>query len=442
MDETAARPSLGGLVGVAILAMAFGPPTRAIVVVGGDHGWEVSFDGNVGGFYINQDPDSSPANVAPETLFTFGAIESDDDESRVRSGLLPSFFSFNVTSPTVIGLTGSARVSFAPVIQNDNRKNDFALTREGQSGSSIDMREAFFDVEGTFGTFSIGRALSLFQRENYLTDMSLFGVGAGGDAGGQITLGHSGYGYLYPNYNARFAYRTPDVWGFNVEVGMFDPSEIQNDFINVEDDFINVEADKTDTPRFEGEASYAATFSGGALKAWINGLWQGADFESDCGLGAAECAAAGDVTAWGIGGGAQVGFDTGWGNLELTGSGYRGNALGSTLILDEDALDPTGRERRYHGWLAQGTWILPNVATKFGFNYGKSEADETAFERSLRNTSGIGNLEEQHAWTIGVYHDVTDWLKLVGEYSQVEREWFNGEDQDNDIFSIGGFFSW
>ena len=40
----------------------------------------------------------------------------DVNNQRVTSGYLPAFFSFNVKSPTVDGMTGSARISFAPVI--------------------------------------------------------------------------------------------------------------------------------------------------------------------------------------------------------------------------------------------------------------------------------------------------------------------------------------
>ena len=71
-------------------------------------------------------------------------------------------------SPEVNGLTGSARISFAPQIQNGNTKNSF--------GAQIDLREVFFNVDGGFGTLSIGRTLSLFSRHNILTDMTLFGA--------------------------------------------------------------------------------------------------------------------------------------------------------------------------------------------------------------------------------------------------------------------------
>jgi hypothetical protein len=66
---------------------------------------------------------------------------------------------------------------------------------------------------------------------------------------------------------------------------------------------------------------------------------------------------------------------------------------------------------------------------------------------SLISCSAAGSdlrsqLDEQTAWTVGIYHDVIPWFKVVAEYSNVEREWFNNQDQENDVFAIGGFFSW
>ena len=122
-----------------------------MVVVGGDNGWEVSFDGNVNGFYLYEDAEATPGNASPsapsgrttvrrtvysaetnvvnfagELTFedasevvtntrqgTLAITGSNTRSSRVRTGLLPGFFSFNVRSPEVGGLRGSARISFA-----------------------------------------------------------------------------------------------------------------------------------------------------------------------------------------------------------------------------------------------------------------------------------------------------------------------------------------
>jgi len=43
---------------------------------------------------------------------------------------------------------------------------------------------------------------------------------------------------------------------------------------------------------------------------------------------------------------------------------------------------------------------------------------------------------------VGVYHDITSWLKVVAEYSNVQDEFHGGEEQESDVFSVGGFFFW
>jgi len=438
MDKKMTRTRLSAALGSAALAMAVAAPVNAVVVVGGDNGWEVSFDGNVNGFYVNSDIDPAPAQASGGVLAgaTLNALAPDQDVSRVRTGLLPAFFSFNVKSPTVNGLTGKGRISFAPQIQNANTETAF--------GAQIDMREVFFDVEGSFGTISVGRTLSLFQRKNILTDMTLFGVGVHGvQKGGGTTLGRIGWGYVYPNFNARISYRTPDINGFQVEVGMFDPSTVASES--------GLAATITDTPAFEAEASYATSFAGGSLMFWVGGAYQEAEFTAGTvdALGAALGGT--DVETTGVHGGIQATF----GGFDFVFSGYTGEAIGLTLQYDTDSLDPFGQERDNDGFIAQGSYTFAGK-TKVGLSYGESNADETAGERACRTAvgaaaiaaacpNGVANesrAAQQNAWTVGVYHDVTSWLKVVAEYTNSETEWHGGESHDVDTFAVGGFFFW
>ena len=74
-----------------------------------------------------------------------------------------------------------------------------------QAGARINMRQAYLTIGGGWGQVLAGRELSLYQRENILNDMTLFGTGASGGGLGApgTTLGRSGFGYIYPNFNAR-----------------------------------------------------------------------------------------------------------------------------------------------------------------------------------------------------------------------------------------------
>ena len=49
----------------AVFTLSLAPAANAVVVVGGDNGWEVSFDGNINGFYLYEDAEATPGNASP-----------------------------------------------------------------------------------------------------------------------------------------------------------------------------------------------------------------------------------------------------------------------------------------------------------------------------------------------------------------------------------------
>ena len=54
---------------------------------------------------------------------------------------------------------------------------------------------------------------------------------------------------------------------------------------------------------------------------------------------------------------------------------------------------------------------------------------------------------ELNMWTIGVYHDMTSWMKMVAEYSNLENEYkrtatLSSGKTEADVFSLGAFLFW
>ncbi|ABA90244.1 outer membrane channel, putative [Syntrophotalea carbinolica DSM 2380] len=396
---------------------------QAAIVVGGSDGWSFSTDGMVNLMGVYQTQDDAPVNVRDNTVNAEGF--------RIKSGFLPGILAFNIKAPTMNGLDMAARVGFYPEPSNKNTKNTF----DGQ----IDLREIFFTVDGNFGQIMAGKGLSLFLGQNLLTEMTLMGIGRlGGALNADVgpTLGRIGYGYVYPQFNAQFRYTTPDMNGFKLAVGVYDPSVINGvagdtDFDSSLADETAPSASETNMPRFEYELSYAGTFGdGGTFKSYVNGLWQEAKFETT----------GDDVTAWGFGGGVVVGIS----GFEFVASAFTGEALGTSTMLDTDSLDGVGEEREGWGYIVQGTYTFDNPygKTKLGLNYGVNEMDETSFEKSVRENTGYGEIEEQNMLTFGIYHDINPNLKVLMEASRIEHEWFNGEDWEVYQFGIGTFFIW
>jgi len=273
--------------------------------------------------------------------------------------------------------------------------------------------------------------------------MTLFGVGAAAGSGGGTTLGRIGWGYVYPNFNAGIRYTTPDLNGFKYEIGVFDPSTLGG----------GGGVTETPAPRLEMEFSYAGNVDAVSVSAWANGMVQHnnrttAEINALCGnvLNGGNSALIEDtVTACTVEsqvtvGGGAFGLQLGYAGLTLTGSGYVGKGLGTTLMLDTDAIDAKGQTRPHAGYVAQGTYAF-GQGTSFGASYGESQATETSSDLLQRASTTVG-INSQALLDFMVWHDINKNLRVVAEYGQEVREWHDGSDQEANNVSVGGFFFW
>jgi len=229
-----------GLMGCAALALTATTPAHAGFVVGGENGWQFSVDGMINVFMVYDAKD--------QLQYRDGTIKAASPYSelqsfRIRTGLLPSIFGFNVKSPTINGVDYAARLGLYPQIQNNGTRTGLGPGSPIDQGTSVDIREVFFTADGKFGQFLIGRALNLYEGKNILTDMTLMGNGVPLNmTGGGVDLGHIGYGYTYTSFGPQFRYTTPDMQGFKVAFAIADPSQIDG-------------ATTINQPRFETELS-------------------------------------------------------------------------------------------------------------------------------------------------------------------------------------------
>lgn len=191
-----------GLMGCAALALTATTPAHAGFVVGGENGWQFSVDGMINVFMVYDAKD--------QLQYRDGTIKAASPYSelqsfRIRTGLLPSIFGFNVKSPTINGVDYAARLGLYPQIQNNGTRTGLGPGSPIDQGTSVDIREVFFTADGKFGQFLIGRALNLYEGKNILTDMTLMGNGVPLNmTGGGVDLGHIGYGYTYTSFGPQF----------------------------------------------------------------------------------------------------------------------------------------------------------------------------------------------------------------------------------------------
>jgi hypothetical protein len=349
------------------------------------NGWSFTFSGNVNAFAIYESTSESGGTLgAPGGLIGVGG-----KGFNVRTGLLPAFAVFDAKGKE--GATDlGVHFGFAPQINNPGGVHD-NFGRGTQAGAQIDMRQVYLTVGGTWGQILAGREIGLFNRQNILTDQTLFGIGAtGGIGGGGTTLGRIGFGYIYPNFVAQMTYSTPAGRPGQLSVGVFQPSALGGP--------AGANYNQLQVPRVEAEG----TFKTGSVLVWVNGTAQNAkDPIADV-----------SKTAVGAGGG----FRFGPSQFSLTGSGYWGKGIGTTLQFI-GAGDPTdagvavgtdGDLRTSYGFIGQVTFTPANskltVAGSYGSSYLKStDGEPTDFKTENTLISG------------GIYFQATKSLKVVGE---------------------------
>jgi hypothetical protein len=390
------------------LAVAAASAAEAQLTMQMSNGWAFTFSGNVNAFAIYESTDEEGGTVpgaAPGGLIGIGG-----KGFNIRTGLLPAFAVFDAK-----GKEGNTDVGvhfgFAPQIQCGGQAHDCF-------GAQIDMRQVYLTVGGSWGQILAGREIGLFNRQNILTDQTLFGIGAtGGINGGGTTLGRIGFGYIYPQFVAQMTYSTPAGRPGQLSIGLFQPSALNSDAVTA--------YGETQIPRLEAEGTYKT----GDILIWLNGTAQNAKNTT---LDESK-------TAVGAGGG----FRFGRSQFSLTASGYWGKGIGTTLQFNGiGACDPDigcgpvqglgvgsdGELRNSYGFLGQVTFTPANSKLTIAGSYGSSflestDGEPTAFKTENTLISG------------GVYFQATKSLKVVGEGNYAWTKESEADTERNSTFA-------
>src|SRR5829696_3466455 len=375
------------------LAVGAASAAEAQLTMQMSNGWSFTFSGNVNAFGIYESTDEEGGTLgAPGGLVGIGG-----KGFNVRTGLLPAFAVFDAKGKegnTDLGV----HFGFAPQIQCGTGAGSAGSSAHDCFGAQIDMRQVYLTVGGTWGQILAGREIGLFNRQNILTDQTLFGVGAtGGINGGGTTLGRIGFGYIYPNFVAQMTYSTPAGRSTQLSIGLFQPSALNSDATTV--------YSQTEVPRLEAEL----TLKPGDILLWLNGTAQNAknDLIDET------------KTAVGAGGGFRFGKTT----FSLTGSGYYGKGIGTTLQFNGvgacDAVDgcgvlnglgvgSDGELRNSYGFIGQLTFTPSDSKLTVAASYGSSFLESTDGEPVPFKT-------ENTLISGGIYYQATKSLKVVGE---------------------------
>jgi hypothetical protein len=425
-----------------------GPFTQALAGIDVEAGdWKIDFSGNVNAFYVNSSCDhATTLNAAGEstTEVTGGLACTGDNTTAVRNGLLPAALVFSATTRQE-GFDIGATIGLYPGI---NSSAAAGVNGAGQPSAlatpGIDARQVFLTFgDASWGTVKMGRDIGLFGKDAILDDMTLLGVGTAGPgapAPGNTSLGRIGIGYIYTDWEPQITYTSPNLMGFTVSIGAFQPLDDGNFTAH-------------NSPQWQAGLAYtwgdpkSDVLTG---KVWLDGVTQQAKAPTTCSSGTAFCvpnniALGIDSSTHGtaVDGGAKIDFA----GFQAVVYGYYGKGVGTTglYILANSA---RGEERVSDGGFGQLTYklsFLPKM--KLGVSYGVSQlklaGDEQAYGFNPATGLSTGHplsdlVHRNESGVFGAYYSLTKSLTLVGEFAHSEAlGWNNNVAIENDVI-VGG----
>ena len=394
--------------GLLLTTVVLATPARAVEIAAGD--WKFTANGNVNVHYIGANCEAETTPPVVGGLACRGA-GGEDHSSAVSNGLLPAALAIGA-STTQRGLDIGVTFGFYPGIStNDgspNLQQGATLLNTALGTTAIDMRQVFLTFGNDhMGEFKLGRDLGLFQGDVILNDMTLPGVG--GANGNYATpantaLGSIGLGYIYADWLAQINYTTPNLAGFKITIGIFDPLEPLQDVPPVPESSPGYQAKIAFT---KGPVYLSASY----MRQKHHGTTNLGGFDSD---------------------GFDVGGRVSFGGLEILGWYYKGSGVGTTALF-LFAADVLGRERDSDGFLAQVTYEFGDV--KLGVNYGESNLDLTSGEP-------VSDLVKTNKkYTGGVYYSLTKNLTLLAEYTDTRAEAHDRTRNDSNNYNVGAYLS-
>ena len=371
------------LAAITLACMTAFNASAAVELYNNDDGMTFTADGLINIFYSSSDTDQTDA----------AGVETNSKQSRVRTGFLPSYIGLN-SSNQVGDYKVATRSSFW-VSLSDTDVNRGA-TAAG-THTLIDVRQFYATIGGDFGEVLLGKDFGLFNRANIFGDELLLGYGQTSNTvglidGGNVSFGNIATGYTYAFPKAQITYRSPEMNGFKLAVGVMDPNK-------------SAATSDEELPRFEAELEYNTTFDEGSLKAWVNGMSQTSEV------------AGADQDQSGVGYGVNVKFS----GVSLTASGFSAEGVGHVAGLDTIVGADTNET---DGYLVQASYTMGN--NRFVASYGQSTVDDSTVETESSNTN------------ISYFRTVLPGVTVVAEYNKTENDNDqNAVAEENNVFSIG-----
>jgi hypothetical protein len=372
-------------------------------------------------------------NPIPSAAMANATDDKDLNTFRIRGGFASTILAFNVYKQVLPDVKLTIKLALWAGIQNGMGANQ--SFRQFNDAASVDFREQYMDLSGSWGSVWGGRRIGLYNRGGmkmnwYLIHQHGVGHPCDVDSTAAATCGHTGVGSMFPSRHAQLGYATPNLAGFQLFLAALDPAMIDTSW------------NRTIAPRFEGELVFRQDMTErpvgkDEVNVWANGLTQmiGRVGESPRNLPDPGVPADSVRNVWGVGGGAWgrfVGFGIG-------ATGWYGQGLGTAWALGNTAIDNVGQLRTHFGYLAAINYRISNF--EVAGSYGSTNVKETSWDASRDNPLKLSVIKEVRG--IGyklAYHMEPVVFSIDGMV--LRYHWHRGEVQNANTVSGGMLAEW
>ena len=342
-------------------------------------GWNMDISGIVGGYYTQTDCKVSQDSSQWSSFSACAFAVDKQDTASVQNGFLPGWINFIGTHTTESGLDLKAHFGFAPGTSNPSAFGG----RIAGSQNVGDVRNIYLSLTSDKGTLLVGRNAGLFQNNGTLSDITVPGVGTQAEAAGALntTFGAVAAGYTYMSFMPQITYSTPNMNGFTMNVGIFQPVDIQPSPQLTGGPIYNVH----DTPMFQGSVSFDIE---GGSKLWGSFVTQKSELSGGSGR---------EITVKGY----ELGGKLVLGDFTANLSGFKGEGLGDGVMFlgatdfDGNAIDTEG--------------FLTNIGYKFG-------ANKLSAQYGITKNKDIDGAKNESV-SVVYLRDISKGLNFVLEYT-------------------------
>jgi hypothetical protein len=431
----------------------FASHASAEVKLGEVGGWEVFTTGRVNAFLVYIAGDANPVAPVDNPMVSYiagGGLQAGTDlipeldanempipgeagkigKWRALSGFIPNILSIGARSKVTDDLNIKGVTSiWAPIETFGQRKTYTAFAN---------FNEAYLMLDGSWGSVTGGRTLSLFSRGSYELNY-LYGYRYG--VGAQLDLvepgssaGLIGFGIPAASYNAGIYYTTPSLGGLALALGLFDPARFQQTW------------DRSETPRAEFELTYDLNNPGFATHVFVNGAYQkiykannAKDSDTLSGIAGGLRLEFGSVhlgasvhTGKGVGLGYVFAFDQGLGNVATA-------AGPADLMLPDGSPSPNkpNELRTFDGFAVMAQYAAGTFDINLAF--GQSRAHQLDIDKTkplsalIKSQTGVG---------AGFVYHATENLHVSIDYLRAMYRWYAVGEQDVNFINAGATIDW